>query len=100
MTKDSDQRTAAEVADLIERIGGSFHAGCGHNTLFLALEVFPEDLGVAVDLLRDALLHFKIDSHTFETERSVQIAQITEQADDILEYGVCALRERFFRRIL
>ena len=41
MTKDSGQRTAAEVADLVERIGGSFLAGCGHNTLFLALEVFP-----------------------------------------------------------
>lgn len=96
MTKDNAQRTAVEVADLIERIGGSFHAGCGHNTLFLALEVFPEDLGVAVDLLRDALLHLKIESHTFETERAAQVAQIAEQADDILEYGVSALRERFF----
>lgn len=96
MTKDSGQRTAAEVADLVERIGGSFHAGCGHNTLFLALEVFPEDLSVAVDLLRDALLNLKIDRRTFETERAAQVSQIGEMADDILEYGICALRERFF----
>lgn len=96
MTKDSAQRTASEVAELIERIGGSFHAGCGHNTVYLALEVFPEDLALAVDLLRDALLHLRIESHTFETERAAQVAQIAEQADDILEYGISALRERFF----
>ena len=96
MTKDNARRTAAEVAELIERIGGSFYSACGHNTVCLALEVFPEDLGVAVDLLRDALLNLKINSHTFETERAAQVSQIAEQADDILEYGISALRERFF----
>ncbi|HKK17198.1 MAG TPA: pitrilysin family protein, partial [Opitutales bacterium] len=96
LTKDTVNRGAEAISELIESIGGSFSATCGNNTISLALEVLPNDLGIAVELLRDALVRPVFNPATFETERQAQIANLKEDDDEILDYGFHRLREHFF----
>lgn len=96
LTKDTKQRSAAAIAELIESIGGSFSATGGNNTISLALEVLPADLGIALELLQQALTSPAFDTATFETERAAQVAGLQEEDDEILERGFRILRERFF----
>ena len=55
LTKDTAARSAPAIAELIESIGGSFSATGGNNTISLALEVLPADLGIALELLQQSL---------------------------------------------
>lgn len=96
LTKDTARRSAQAIAELIESIGGSFSATGGNNTISLAIEVLPADLGIALELLSDALTAPSFDETTFETEREAQVASLLEDDDEILEYGFRRLRERFF----
>ncbi|MFP4260554.1 MAG: M16 family metallopeptidase [Opitutales bacterium] len=96
LTKDTQSRTAEEVSECIERLGGSFSAAAGNNTLSLAIEVLPDDMETAVELLTEALASPRFNSATFEVERDAQVAGLREEDDEILDYGFRLLRERFF----
>lgn len=96
LTKDTSRRSAQEIAELIESIGGGFAATVGNNTISMAIEVLPADLDIALELLSDALTAPIFDKATFETEREAQVSSLKEDDDEILEYGFRKLRERFF----
>lgn len=96
LTKDTAKRSAGEISELIESIGGSFSATCGNNTISLALEVLPTEMQMGVELLTDALTCPVFESTTFETEREAQIANLKEEGDEILDFGFRRLREHFF----
>lgn len=96
LTKDTRRRNAAEIAEQIEDIGGSFIAVSGNNTIGFAIEVLPADIKTALELLSDALTCPVFHPETFETERRAQIAAIREDNDEILDYGFRRLQKRFF----
>ncbi len=96
LTKDTAKRSAEEISETIEGIGGSFHSTCGNNTIGLAIEVLPADLSLALELLTDALTCPSFKQATFETERQAQIANLKEEQDEILDFGFQRLREHFF----
>lgn len=96
LTKDTKRRTAAEVARLIEEVGGSFGPFSGNNSFGLALEVLPADLDRALDLLADAVLAPAFAPATFATERDAQLAELQEDADDVVTFGRKQLRRLFF----
>lgn len=96
LTKDTAARSADDVATLIESVGGSFTEFSGNNTFGYSLEVLPQDLHLALELLEQSLLHLEIDPSTFEVERDGQVAHVKETLDDIVDYGIRELRERFF----
>ncbi|MGC6506673.1 MAG: M16 family metallopeptidase [Coraliomargaritaceae bacterium] len=96
LTKDTENRTALEVAELLETRGGQFSATAGNNSIQLAIEVFPDDLPIAVELLSEALKSPRFDEKTFQTELDAQISLLKEQEDEIFEYGFRLLREKFF----
>ena len=96
MTKATEKRTALEVAEAIEGVGGSFIEFSGNNSLGFALEVLPSDADLAIDLIEQALMHPKFDDETFRTEKQSLIAAVKEQMDDIVAVGRKELRKRFF----
>ena len=96
MAKDTATRSACEVAEAIEGVGGNFYEFSGNNSLGLALEVMPPDAGLALDLLEQALLFPAFDEEVFEHEKEAHLAAIKEQLDDIVAAGRKELRRRFF----
>lgn len=96
LTKDTQKQSALEVAETIENIGGSFSEFVGNNTFGLSIEVLPNHLEVASDILKNAVLTPNFKEHQFKTECEGQIAAIREELDDITSHGVRYLRELFF----
>jgi zinc protease len=96
LTKDTKRRPAAEVARLIEEVGGSFYPFAGNNSFGLAIEVLPADLPRALELLADGVLVPSFKRTTFATERDAQLASLLEDADDVVTFGQKRLRRLFF----
>jgi zinc protease len=96
LTRDTEKRTSAEVAETIEGKGGTFFEFAGNNTFGLTMEVLPDDLDLALELLADGLTAPKFLAETFERERDAQIASLQEDLDEIVECGKKGLRRRFF----
>jgi Predicted Zn-dependent peptidases len=96
LTKDTRKRSAAQVAQTIEEVGGAFHPFSGNNSFGLALEVLPTDFPRALDLLQEALFAPAFKKTTFEIERDAQLADLRQDADDVVTYGRKLLRKKFF----
>ena len=96
LTKDTANRTALEISTLVDRIGGSFLAEGGNNTVSLAIEVLSSDIDIALELLSDALTCPVFEESTVCTERDAQIASLKEDEDEIFDLGLNRLREYYF----
>jgi zinc protease len=96
LARDTTKRSAAEVAAAIEEVGGSLNPITGNNTFGLAVEVLPSDIDLALDLLAQAALKPKFTKSSFAIERDAQIAELQQDADDIVTIGRQELRRRFF----
>jgi zinc protease len=96
LTKDTRTRTAAQVAEFIESIGGSFYPFSGNNSLGLAAEVLPPDIDRALAVLGEALLRPAFRPATFTLERDAQIAALQQDDDDVVTLTRKRARERFF----
>lgn len=96
LTKDTAKRSAAEVAEYIESVGGSFYPFSGNNSLGLAAEVLPTDLDRALELISDALLRPAFAEETFARERDAQVAELLQDEDDVVVFGRKLLRKKFF----
>jgi zinc protease len=96
LTKDTQRRSAAEVARRIEEVGGSFGAYSGDNTLGVAAEVLPPDAERALGLIADGVLAPVFKRETLETERSAQLASLREENDDVVAFARRLLRRKFF----
>ncbi len=96
LTRDTRRHSAAEVAERIEEVGGSFYPFSGNNSLGLAVEVLPGDSVRALAVLGDALLAPAFHPASFAIERDAQIADLRLADDDVVELGRRRLRARFF----
>ena len=96
LTKDAGQRTAAQVAQFIEEVGGSFYPLAGNNSLGVAAEVLPPDFARALAVIADAVLAPKFKPATFKLEQEAQLAGLAQDADDVVTVARKLTRRKFF----
>jgi zinc protease len=84
------------VARDIEQAGGVFHPFAGNNSFGLAAEVLPNEASTALGVLADAVLAPAFKTATFATEREAQLAELAQDADDVVTLGRKLLRRKFF----
>jgi zinc protease len=96
LARDTNKRSAAQVAAAIESVGGALSPVTGNNTFGLAVEVMPGDLDLALDLLAEAALKPKFTAASTAIEREAQVAELQQDADDVVTLGRRELRRRFF----
>ncbi|MFA6959761.1 MAG: pitrilysin family protein [Opitutaceae bacterium] len=96
LTKDTKTRSAAEVAQFIEEVGGSFYPFSGNNSFGLAVEVLPGDAARALEALTDAVLTPAFSKSSFVIERDAQLADLQQDADDVVTVGRKLVRQKFF----
>ncbi len=94
LLKGTTTRSAAEVADALESLGGSLSASAGNNSLSLAARCLAEDWEVMLELMADVLQHPSFPADAVETEKQALLSDILEAEEDPV-----ALTFRHLRRL-
>jgi predicted Zn-dependent peptidase len=76
--KGTERRSAREVAQAIEDVGGVINAFTGKEYTCYYVKVLPEHLDVGIDVLSDIFLHSTLPPEEVERERGVVVQEITQ----------------------
>lgn len=86
MLKGTTTRTAAQIAEDAEMLGGSISASAGSDSFGWSFSVPTSRLAEALELLGDVIQRATIPDDAFETERSVAISNLAMLRDDMYRY--------------
>lgn len=79
--KGTERRTARQIAEEIEAVGGHLNAYTSRESTAYYAKVMAEDLPLAVDLIADILQNSTFDPQELERERGVILQEIGESQD-------------------
>lgn len=79
--KGTKRRTALDIAEQIEDVGGHINAYTSRENTAYYARVLKEDQGLALDIIADILQHSTMDSEEFERERTVILQEIHSAED-------------------
>ncbi len=85
--KGTTRRTALEIAETIEDVGGFINAYTSREMTAYYARVLADDVPLAMDVIADILLNPSFDQHEIEVERGVilqEIGQTFDSPDDII----------------
>jgi predicted Zn-dependent peptidase len=85
--KGTERRSAAEIAEEIEAVGGHINAYTAREQTAYYVKVLKEDTALAADIIGDILTHSAFDRDELERERGVilqEIGQANDTPDDII----------------
>jgi zinc protease len=97
LLKGTKTRTAEQIADTIEAVGGSIGSDAGNNSFSVAVDVTQPDLSLGIEILSDILLNATMPDTAVEREREVQLAGIKEDEEQLTTVARNILREALFR---
>ena len=97
LLKGTKTRTAEEIADTIEAVGGSIGSDAGNNSFSVALDVTQPDLKLGIEILSDILLNATMPESAVGREKEVQLAGIKEDEEQLTTVARNILREALFR---
>jgi zinc protease len=97
LLKGTTTRTAEQIADTIEAVGGSIGSDAGNNSLSVVVDVTQPDLRLGIEILADVLLNATMPDAALERERAVQLAGIKEDEEQLTTVARNILREELFR---
>ncbi|MFQ3622225.1 MAG: pitrilysin family protein [Acetobacteraceae bacterium] len=85
--KGTRRRSAAQIAEEIENVGGHLNAYTARERTAFYAKVLKEDVALATDIIADILQHSVFDPEEFERERGVilqEIGQANDTPDDLV----------------
>ena len=85
--KGTARRTARQIAEEIEAVGGDLNAGTGVETTAYYARVLKADIGLALDVLADILTHPGFDPDEISREKNVivqEIGAVEDTPDDLV----------------
>ena len=85
--KGTHQRSAAQIAEEIENVGGHINAYTAREQTAYYVKLLKEDAALGADILGDILCHSSFEPEEFERERGVilqEIGQANDTPDDII----------------
>ena len=86
MLKGTAHRTATQVAEDAEMLGGTIGVGVGAESLGWSMAVPTRHLAAALELLADVIERPTVPDDAFETERTVALAGLAMLRDDMYRY--------------
>ncbi|HEX4647046.1 MAG TPA: pitrilysin family protein, partial [Verrucomicrobiae bacterium] len=89
-------RTAVDIANEIESVGGSIDTIAGNNSFGVSAEVLSDDFDTGLGLVSDVLLNPAFPSAELERERQLQLAGLKAQKDQLLKSAGIAMRRALF----
>jgi len=99
LLKGTKTRTAEQIAEEIESLGGSLDSFGGNNSFGVSAEVMRQDFAAGLGLVADVLLNPVFPAAAIEREREIQLAGIRSQRDNLLKTASTAMRRAMFGEI-
>ncbi len=96
LPKGTTSRTAEQIADEIESVGGSIGADAGNGTVSVSVEVLQSDAALGLELLADVVLNATLSAERVERERTAQLAAIKSEDEHMTASARNLLRENLF----
>ncbi len=96
LLKGTTNKSAAQIADTLENLGGSISTEAGNNTLTIQARALSEDTETMLELLAEILLHPTLPQDAINTEKEAIIADILEQMEDPAALAFRHLRQLCF----
>jgi predicted Zn-dependent peptidase len=84
--KGTARRSAAQIAEEIDAVGGVLNAFTGKEYTCYYARVLAEHTGLATDLLADLFLNSRFDPEEIDRERSVVLQEISQSEDTPDDY--------------
>ncbi len=79
--KGTKKRSAAEIAECVDSVGGTLNAFTGKECTCYYARVLAEHFGLAADLLSDIFLHSTLQTEEIDRERGVILQEIAQGED-------------------
>ena len=86
MLKGTTTRSAAQIAEDAEMLGGTISASAGSDSFGWSFSVPTARLAEALELLGDVIQRPTIPDDSFETERAVALSNVAMLRDDMFRY--------------
>ena len=96
LTQGAGKRTAKQLADDIEFVGGSLGASAGAEQLVVTCEVLKKDLPVGLELFRDVIVSPTFGAEDFERKQQEALGQIASDKSDPSEIAENAMTRWFW----
>jgi zinc protease len=88
MLKGTRRRSAAQLAEDVEMLGGSINAGVSLEGFGWTISVPVQHLAAAAELVGDVVQNAALGEDAIETERTVAISDVEAMRDDMYRYPV------------
>jgi zinc protease len=82
LTQGTAKRSAKEIAETIDFVGGTLEAKAGRDATTVTLDVVKKDLGAGMDLLADVVLHPAFRTEELDRQRQQLLSDLEVQYSD------------------
>jgi zinc protease len=82
LTQGAGKRSARQIADAIEFVGGSLEATAGSEQVVVSCEVLRKDLPLGLELLRDVIVSPTFAGEEFDRKRDETLGQIASDKSE------------------
>jgi zinc protease len=96
IVKGTKTRTAQQIAESVEHVGGSIGASSGNNSFSVAVEVMKDDVPLGMQILSDVLLNATFPEGEVALEKDSQLAAIKAEDDQITTTARNLLKPRLY----
>lgn len=96
MLKGTPTRSAAELADAVENLGGTISCTAGNNSLMLKTRALAEDALTMLSLLADTALNPTLPQEAMSTAQEDMVADILDSREDPAAVAFVELRRACF----
>jgi zinc protease len=96
LLKGTKTRTAEQIANEIEAVGGSISSDAGNNSFSVSLDVMKPDIKLGVDVLSDVLLNATMPEKAIAREKEIQIASIQQEEEQLTTVARNIMRQALF----
>ncbi|MEP6603680.1 MAG: pitrilysin family protein [Spartobacteria bacterium] len=98
LLKGTKTRTAEQIANQIEAVGGSISSDAGNNSFAISVDITKPDLKNGVELFADVLLNATMPEQVVAREKEVQVAGIKQEEEQLTTVARNILREALFAK--
>jgi zinc protease len=96
LLKGTRTRTAEQIANEIEAVGGSISSDAGNNSFSVSVDVMKPDVKLGLDLLSDVLLNATFPEKAVRREKEIQIAAIQQEEEQLTTVARNIMRQALF----